>query len=387
MPTGDPTSRMKLPSAAPARQRRVSNPDTIDSRYGQHGKSFAYSRPPRYHPRVTTLPGSDSALEQQRAEIEAAFHERWIPLPGSEPQLLTEDDYAEAREFIAHPGKTSPPSAALLAVWDGAQPGDALPHDPELGPNPNPEVIIIGTGPGRRVAVLFPHPDFPETQFGHRFEQKPPGGNHEAAVGLIEWMQAGALHRMMQNQPGRDSAGLIWTPTGTPSSDPELEHQRARMEAAFRDGWRPYDHGQPRILTEREYTATRKVLDLGGWTGLPSTTIEAVRGGAQPGDVMPPPPPAPFIRHVTDAHVILTGSGPARRVAVLFAYEPRPGLRFGHRFPLEPFGQGHEDIWLMEEIETGALDRMMQNPPTPDHAGITWTTWGDQDPDRCAQEV
>jgi hypothetical protein len=24
-------------------------------------------------------------------------------------------------------------------------------------------------------------------------------------------------------------------------------------------------------------------------------------------------------------------------------------------FPLEPFGKGNEDIWLMEEIDTGAL--------------------------------
>jgi len=31
----------------------------------------------------------------------------------------------------------------------------------------------------------------------------------------------------------------------------------------------------------------------------------------------------------------------------------------------------------MEEIETGALDRMMQTPPPADTHGITWTTWGD----------
>jgi hypothetical protein len=30
----------------------------------------------------------------------------------------------------------------------------------------------------------------------------------------------------------------------------------------------------------------------------------------------------------------------------------------------------------MEDIETGALHRMMNSRPTPDHAGITWTTWG-----------
>jgi len=30
----------------------------------------------------------------------------------------------------------------------------------------------------------------------------------------------------------------------------------------------------------------------------------------------------------------------------------------------------------MEEIDTGALDRMMQDPPAPDDAGVIWTTWG-----------
>lgn len=169
---------------------------------------------PHYHSRVTTLPGSDSALEQQRAEIEAAFRARRTPLPGSQPQRLTEADYAAARQRIAHPGTTSPPEPALLAVQDGTQPGDTLPAGPGLGPTPTPE-IIIGAGPGRRVAVVFPHPDFPEAQFGHRFEQEPTGGNYEGAVALIEWMQAGALHQMMQNRPCSDSFGLIWTPAGT----------------------------------------------------------------------------------------------------------------------------------------------------------------------------
>ena len=28
------------------------------------------------------------------------------------------------------------------------------------------------------------------------------------------------------------------------------------------------------------------------------------------------------------------------------------------------------------KIDTGALDRMMQDPPAPDDAGVIWTTWG-----------
>jgi hypothetical protein len=37
----------------------------------------------------------------------------------------------------------------------------------------------------------------------------------------------------------------------------------------------------------------------------------------------------------------------------------------------------YETTWLQEEVETGALHRMMQNPPPPDNAGITWTSWRD----------
>jgi hypothetical protein len=320
---------------------------------------------------------NDPELERQRAEVEAAFRERWVPLPGSEPQLLTERDYAEARRFIAQPGKTWVAPVAIEAVRNGAQPGDPLPHDRFLGPTPNPEVIIVGRRSGRRVAVLFPGPGFPKIQFGHRFEPDAAGGSRAAAVRLIERIEADALRQMMDGNPGRDSSGITWTPWGTPNSDPELEHQRAGIEAAFRDGWQPSDAGGSRVLTERAYAQARKIVDHGGWTGLDEATIQAVRGGAQPGAVLPPPQPRPFIRHVTDAEVVLDGSGPRRRVVVLFCHERFPGVRFGHRFPLEPFGEGHEDIWLMEEIDTGALHRMMDDPPPADEGGIVWTTWGD----------
>jgi hypothetical protein len=75
--------------------------------------------------------------------------------------------------------------------------------------------------------------------------------------------------------------------------------------------------------------------------------------------------------------VIIHGEGPERRVAVLFSYKPFPGVRFDHRFPLESPPENNEPSWLMEEIETGALDRMMQDSPVPDDAGVIWTTWGD----------
>lgn len=139
----------------------------------------------------------------------------------------------------------------------------------------------------------------------------------------------------------------------------------------------PRDQGL-RVLTERDFTEARKILDHGGWTGLDRVTIRAVRDGARPGDPLSPLAATPLIRHVTDTEVIIHGDGSARRVAVLFSYVPHPGVRFGHRFPLESHEDNYGPIWLMEEIETGALIRMMQHAPTPDIDGIIWTTWGDQ---------
>jgi hypothetical protein len=158
--------------------------------------------------------------------------------------------------------------------------------------------------------------------------------------------------------------------------DPELERQRAEIEAAFRDGWTPHGAGEPRVLTERDYAEARRVLDRGGWTGLDLSAIDAVRDGAQPGDPLPPLQGRPLIDGVTDTEVILSGTGPGRRVTVLFSYGYFPGARFGHRFPLEPYAAYRETICLMEEIETGALRRMMHQNRAADNAGIIWTTWG-----------
>jgi len=166
-----------------------------------------------------------------------------------------------------------------------------------------------------------------------------------------------------------------------PDSDPDLEPQRAQIETAFREGWRPIGAGEPRVLTKRAHAAARRVLDHGGWTGLDRATIQAVRDGAQPGDPLPPLQPDPYIDNVVNTEVITTGSGAGRRVAVLFSHQHFPGARFGHRFPLDPYAEGHEKIWLKEEIETGALHRMMDRQPAPDNAGIIWTTWGSPGPD------
>jgi hypothetical protein len=157
----------------------------------------------------------------------------------------------------------------------------------------------------------------------------------------------------------------------------DLDFQRAAIERSFRNGWASPDDGKPRVVTEQVYAEARKILGHGGWTGLDQATIQAVRNGAQPGDPLPPLRPLPFINNVRDAEVLITGTGPGRRVAVLFSHDKFPGIRFGHHFPREPGPETFEEIWLKDEIETGALHRMMEDSPAPDEEGVIWTTWGD----------
>jgi len=221
------------------------------------------------------------------------------------------------------------------------------------------------------VAVLFSHQHFPGVRFGYRFS--PYGDGRSAALGLIADIETGQLHRMMSVPRFPDKAGIVWW--GMPA--PGLDGQHEMIEGTFAQGWRPVGAGEPRVLTERAYADARKILGRGGWTGLDQATIAAVRDGAQPGDPLPPLQAAPYIRGVTDTEVTITGTGQGRRVAVLFSFIGFPGVRFGHRFPLGLVEGGGDPIYLMEEIETGALDRMMQTPPSPDGNGITWTTWGD----------
>ena len=163
--------------------------------------------------------------------------------------------------------------------------------------------------------------------------------------------------------------------TSDPSSDAGLEQQRASIEASFRRGWRAVGDG---VLTERWYAEARRILDHGGWTGLAPAIVDAVRQGAQPGDELPLPQPRPYIDHISDIEVMITGGGEDPCVAVLFSYRFCPGIRFGHRFPHDDGGLELEKVWLKEAIETGALDRMMADPPAPDGAGVVWTNWADE---------
>jgi hypothetical protein len=162
-----------------------------------------------------------------------------------------------------------------------------------------------------------------------------------------------------------------------PVSQAELERQRAVIEADFRGGWIPAGAGQRRTLTAAPRAGENSFIAPDGraGTGPDRAGNQVVRDGAQPGDPLPSLLRRPFIKGVSDeAEVIITGTGSWQYVAVLFSHESFPGVRFGHRFAPPP--DKHAPVWLMEEIETGALHRMMQDQPAADDAGIVWTTWG-----------
>jgi hypothetical protein len=77
-----------------------------------------------------------------------------------------------------------------------------------------------------------------------------------------------------------------------------------------------------------------------------------------------------------DFEVRIAGAGDHACVVVLFSHEHWPGVRLGHQFPPPDVTDGYEDIWLMEEVETGGLGRLMGRHPHPDGDGIVWTDWG-----------
>lgn len=166
--------------------------------------------------------------------------------------------------------------------------------------------------------------------------------------------------------------------TDTDDSATGLERQRAEVEAAFRHGWTTVMANRRRVLSAADFRQAQKVI-AGEvvLTGMDPAMIRAVRHGARPGDALPPPERRPFIVGVgDDAEVVISGSGADRRVAVLFSYQAWPGRRFGYRFsPPSSRTARYGPIWLKEEIETGALHRMMQSPPAGDEAGVIWCTW------------
>jgi len=143
--------------------------------------------------------------------------------------------------------------------------------------------------------------------------------------------------------------------TPEPDNDLELERQRTDIETAFREGWLPLDVSKPRILTEHVYAEAHQFIDQRGGTWLDEAIIQAVRDGKQPADTLPPLRPDPYRGYITDARVIIIGSGPGQRVAVLFPPEDFPGAQFGHRFEPDPPAAHQDAQRLMDQIEAGAV--------------------------------
>ena len=139
------------------------------------------------------------------------------------------------------------------------------------------------------------------------------------------------------------TAALCWLPswvTSPPEDARDLDGQFAEIDAVLCGPWVPPDAGQSRVLAHDAYAEVLQSIKRGGLTSLDPATVEAVRGGAQPGDPLPPPPPDYHIGHVTDPAVIFTGSGQERLVAVLFSHQHFPGVRFGYRFRQMATGAG-----------------------------------------------
>lgn len=71
-----------------------------------------------------------------------------------------------------------------------------------------------------------------------------------------------------------------------------------------------------------------------------------------------------------DAEVAL-GGVPDCRVVLLFSHVDFAGVRFGYR--CKPPGEDrYEEVWLAEELATGALHRTMRSGAPSDEAGTVW---------------
>ena len=72
------------------------------------------------------------------------------------------------------------------------------------------------------------------------------------------------------------------------------------------------------------------------------------------------------------AHGVTRARLPAENEVICTLNDPRTAGLSDQS--LQP--RGRPSIWLKEEVETGALNRMMRNQPPADSTGTIWTTWG-----------
>jgi hypothetical protein len=160
---------------------------------------------------------------------------------------------------------------------------------------------------------------------------------------------------------------------GSTAPGAALEAQRREFDEAFRSDQVASGAGQPRILTSEQYDRVRSILELGGWHAPDEALFDAVRGGAQPGDAIPPYRPVPIFRGVHDIQVRVVGEGENGRVAVFFSHEDFPEVLFAYRCK-PPGDDRYELVWLQEELATGALHRMMRyDTPVSAEDGLIWT--------------
>ena len=131
---------------------------------------------------------------------------------------------------------------------------------------------------------------------------------------------------------------------------------------------------------EEQLARIEHVRDHGGWLNRDEMEyLQRSRAGAQRDDPLPAAPATrePYVDGFRDDFdVWIVGSDENAHVVILFCHESWPEIRFGHRFPPPDEADGYEDVWLKEEVETGALARQMRQHPRPDDDGIIWTSWG-----------
>ena len=79
------------------------------------------------------------------------------------------------------------------------------------------------------------------------------------------------------------------------------------------------------------------------------------------------------VRGLKNGDAAVTGErGTHQRVVLFFSHADFPGVRFGYRCK-PPNEDRYEEVWLGEELATGALHRTMRyDAPAPDETGIIW---------------
>jgi len=155
----------------------------------------------------------------------------------------------------------------------------------------------------------------------------------------------------------------------------QLERQRAEIEATLRGGWLPMPSGKAEILDNRLYYLAQKVIRNESSAPLDPSIIQAVRNGAQPGDALPPTGRKPFIENVPEDFqvIVIEQEREQSYVAVLFSHVKWPGYRFGYKFS-EPGSTAdrYGPLFMLEHIETGAIDRLMEKSPRPGEKDTIW---------------